>query len=542
MAIHLSQLTKNFGNHCLFRDLNAHISQGEKVALIGDNGTGKSTLLHILAGLEPASAGQCRCRGSISLLSQQIPDNPTKTLLETIMPQHIQHKLELLRAAEQALLTPNPAVLERYAHAEEAFRLADGYTIEQQAQTLLSQFGLPEKVKLAQLSGGQQRRVMLCRLLLGDADILLLDEPANHLDSEGRKWLVQWIQQSAKTIVLVSHDRHVLNQCVTRVLELERGQLHSYAGNYQQAMAQKQQLYDAHERDYVAYQHKVKALSQAKNRLKSRAQSAGKWNSQRMRDGDISLAKFKAENASSTLAKQARGIEKRLDRLEPVSQPFINRERLRVPLDSNPHSPQDVVILQDFGVARGKRQLISNLSFTLKRGDKLALLGANGTGKSSLIAAILGNSQGVTGLCRIAQGVRVYQLLQHGQELAEDQTCLQALQGANAGLKAADIYYLLVQLGIKRPPETPISQLSGGQHTRLSLACLAVTSANLLILDEPSNHLDIAMITLLEDILQNFQGSLIFSSHDHALVQRVATHRLELPSHRVERARDKGIA
>lgn len=565
MAIHLSQLGKNFADTSLFNNLTTHISKGEKVALIGKNGSGKTTLLRIIAGLEPASQGTCQCSASIRLLSQQMPQQLEQSSLEASIPATIRtlrHKLchaeKALREASsqdaiatQSTLEPSletalktsletalETALEHYTLAEEAFRLAGGYNIEQQAKTWLSRFAIPEHARLEQLSGGQQRRVMLSRLLLSEAAILLLDEPANHLDMQGRAWLVDWINQSDKTMIIVSHDRYVLDNCVTRVLELERGQLHSYAGNYQEAMAHKRQLADAQARNYSAYQKKVKALTQAKNRLKSQAKSAGKWNSKRAPDGDINASKAKAEDVSRTLANRARSLEKRLDRLEQVAQPFIDRSRIRVPLDTQPHSPQDVLVLKDFTLARGNRQLIPTLNFTLQRGDKVALLGANGTGKSSLIQAILGDTRGVTGSCHVAQGIRIYQLLQHGQELSAAQSCLQALQSARSSLQYSDAYYLLAQVGIQLAPETPIVQLSGGQRTRLSLACLAVTNANFLLLDEPSNHLDIAMITVLEGILQDFQGSVLFSSHDRTLVEKVATHRLELPSGTVARVRE----
>jgi ATP-binding cassette subfamily F protein 3 len=425
---------------------------------------------------------------------------------------------------------PTEENLERFADAEEQFRLLDGYGFMARAEAVLQGLQLNAAANTARLSGGQQRRVMLAAQLLAPGDLLLLDEPTNHLDAASLEWLEQWVTGNPATILLVSHDRAFLDATVTSVAELERGVLSVWPGNYSQALELKATARAAQQRLYDAQQRSKRALDSEISRLGSQARSAGKFNQRRAGNQALILAKAKAENVSRTLAKRAQALERRAAQTEEAGKPFDDRTVLQVPLPEVPTGPTEVLRIEDLTLQRGGRTLLQDFSLVLRRGEKLALLGPNGSGKSSLLQAILGQLQPQQGSITPGSGLSVFHSSQHGAELQAYVTLGNAILDAQPELRRQDLFSLLAQLGLPADPGFLVADLSGGQLTRLALARLAVTRASLLLLDEPTNHLDLRMVEALESTLVSYPGTILFASHDRRLVQAVATRRLNLGS------------
>ena len=526
MGIVLRGVARRFGDRQIFEEVSFELNAGEKVALTGRNGGGKSTLLRLMAGFERPDAGSVQASGRPALLAQHA-NLKEGTLLESVTPAELLDAGRALEAAQEKLNDPTPEHLAAFSGAEERYRLLGGYDFGARASAVLAGLSLRPDARTDALSGGQQRRAMLAALLLSPADLLLLDEPTNHLDLESLAWLEGWLRDTDAGVLIVSHDRAFLDATVTKVAELERGKLHIYPGNYTGAMAIKAELRAAQGRQHEAQERKRAALESEMRGLRSRGESAGKFNHKRAGNTTLMAAKNKAESASGTYARRAKALEKRLEQMEVVEKPYQDLTRVEVPLEGVPSGPGEVLTVENLTLERGGRMLFSDLSLTLRRGEKLALVGPNGGGKSSLIAAILGRLPHA-GRVTFGHGLTVYWAGQHAEELASFTTLEEAVRDANGALKTQELYALLAQLGLPPRPDFPLSDLSGGQRTRLTLARLAVTRAMLLILDEPTNHLDIQAIEALETLLAGFPGTLLFASHDRRLVERVATGRLEV--------------
>jgi ATP-binding cassette subfamily F protein 3 len=522
VSITLRSVAKSFGDVLVFSDVTFDLHPGEKIALVGRNGSGKSTLLKLIAGLDEPTHGTVTVQGTVGLLEQQV-GQPDRTVMDAVTPPALDTARRALRAAQALLIDPTSEHLERYANAEDAFRTAGGYDFDLRVSTVLGGLDLPRDRLIRELSGGQQRRVMLAALLLTPAEVLLLDEPSNHLDARSVEWLEQWVKDAPAAVLIASHDRAFLDATVTRVLELERGELHAYPGNYTSAMLVKAQHLAAQHRQYETYTRKREALSEEMHVRQSKARSAGAYNPRRARDNDKLLSKGKAQNAQVVNASRAKAMERRLAQMDVVDKPFDDRTVVDIPLPEVPHGPADVIRADDLILARGGRVLVQHLNFTLRRGEKVALTGPNGSGKSSVIEAALGRLAPAGGRITLGPGLNVYWAGQHAEELRAFGSLGEALRDAQPALRTQDVYHLLAQLGLPARPETPIDALSGGERTRLTLARLAVTRASLLVLDEPTNHLDVRAIEALETLLVQYRGAVLFSSHDRRLVARVAT-------------------
>lgn len=453
MSIALRAVAKGYGGIAVLEDVSLKVGRGDKVALIGPNGGGKSTLLRIAAGLERPDAGSVVVEGRVAYL-------------------------------EQAATAPTDR------------------------------------------SGGQARKAQLAERLLADADVYLLDEPTNHLDAAGLAWLERWVRSSPATMLIVSHDRAFLDATVSAVAELERGELTVWPGAYTEALATKATARAAQLRQHDAQARTKRRLEQEAAKLASKGRSADKFDAKRAGNQALILAKAKAENVSRTLARRAKALQERAEKLEPVRKPFEDDGLPEIPLPETPLGPTDVVRFAGFGMERGGKPLVGELDLVLRRGEKLALVGPNGSGKSSLLATVTGELAPTTGT--VSVGVTPFVLSQHGTELDAFLTVEEALRDAQGALRRQDLHYLLARMGLPTDPSAPVATLSGGQRTRLALARLSVTRSPLLVLDEPTNHLDVRMVEALERLLVAYPGAVLLASHDRRLVGAVAERALRL--------------
>jgi ATPase subunit of ABC transporter with duplicated ATPase domains len=520
VVLRVREVARVYGDQTVFEKVDFDLGAGERLALIGENGGGKSTLLRVLAGVEAPDAGTVTRTGRAALLVQHA-NAGTGTVLDAVTPEDLRGAQRAFHLASEQLDQGTDAALSAFAEAEETYRRVDGYDFGARAIRVLHGLDLDPQASAARLSGGQIRRVMLARLLLSPAELYLLDEPTNHLDADGAAWLEGWIRASGAAFVLVSHDRAFLDAAATRTAELERGRLTVYPGAYTAAMEVKATLREARERDHAAYRRKREVLDEERRRQTSIG--SVKENRRRARDNDKFLSSHKAGRAQQIHASRARAMQKQIERLDAqaTDKPFQDQRALRLDLPAAPPGPAEVLTVRDLTVTRGEREVLSGIWLDVRRGERIALSGPNGGGKSTLLAALLG-SLPHTGEVRWGQGLHLYAAGQHGEELARLGTVGEALLAANPALTLHQLHEVAAQVDLPGGPAFPVADLSGGQRTRLSLARLGVTRAQVLVLDEPTNHLDLRAIEALEALLLAFPGTVLLASHDRALVRKVA--------------------
>lgn len=536
MSLRLRAVAKRHGDRTLFQAVDLDVASGEKTALIGPNGSGKSTLLRLIAGLEAPDAGTIHVRGTVSLLAQ-VTEAGDARVSDWLLPPALALAAADLAAAERGLTAATPVAIERYAAAEERFRAAGGYDHATRTERVLDGLAIDGGARMSELSGGQRRRVHLARQLLTRADLLLLDEPTNHLDRDGIEWLESWLRASDAAAVVVSHDRQFLDATVSSVAELTSGSLTPWPGNYSAALALKEAALATQHRRHEAEARKKRELEVEAARLRSAGRSADRFNRRRAGNQAVVLAKAKAENVSRTLAGRARALERRLDRFEVTPAPREDEAVVTIPTAPTPSAgtrpgatadeprtgPTEVVRLAGVTLERGGRRLFTGLDLLIRRGERVALVGANGSGKSSLIATVVGELAPTAGTVTLGRGLTWRFAGQHGEELGAFVTVEDAVRDANPLISRQELHHLLARLGLPPDPQREVVTLSGGQRTRLSLARSSVSRAALLILDEPTNHLDAGMVAALEEHLMARAGTLLFASHDRRLVARVAT-------------------
>ena len=500
-----SNLSKSYGSQDVFDGISFEIPHGAKIALVGPNGSGKTTLLHLIVGLETASSGVLhRSKGlHVAYLPQQADFSADGTLWEAMEKvfAHLQAQAAKLRRLEQAMADPTTSegAMQRYSSALQAFELAGGYTYEQRIEYVLSGLGFAEhdfRRPVSQLSGGQKTRASLARLLLEEPDLLLLDEPTNHLDLAGIEWLESYLHAWKGAVVVVAHDRAFLDAVVDRVWEIMWGRMEHYRGNYSAHVIQKADYKARQQAEYERQQQHIKQTEE-----------------------------FIRRNISGQLTRQAQGRRTRLERVERIERPRDYRP-MSLSLGEKVARSGDLVMgLYDLDVGYpAAAPLFAAKEFELRRGQRVALLGSNGSGKTTLVRTILGQLSALTGQVHVGANVHMGYFAQGHANLDPTKTALETILDAGGPkisqardwlgryrFSGDDVYKL-------------VGDLSGGEQARVALAVLALQGANVLILDEPTNHLDIPSQEVLQEVLANFEGTLLIVSHDRYLIRNLATH------------------
>lgn len=494
-------LSKYYGAQDIFSDVSFQIAHGDKIALVGANGVGKTTLLRIIAGLESPSSGQLHIAKGIRIgyLSQNANVQSKHTLYQEMLQvfAHLQAQQERLRELEAEMADPNrrAKAMERYGELLQVFELAGGYTYEHEIKRVLMGLGFEEAdfdQPMTMLSGGQRTRAQLAKLLLSNPNLLLLDEPTNHLDLQATQWLEQYLAQWKGSLVVVAHDRYFLDTVANRVWEMSFGVLEQYSGNYSHYIPLRSERLRQRHAEYEAQQEYIAHAEEF-------------------------IRRYKAGQRS----REARGREKRLQYLVPVERPR-QQKTMKFELTSKVRGGNNVLTIRGLQVGYD-HPLIRCPDLLLLRRQRVALLGPNGCGKTTLLKTIIGEVPPLAGQVKVGINVQVAYLAQGHENLREENAVLEEiLRVKDLPLEAARGYlgrFLFTGDDVFKR----IASLSGGERSRVALAMLALQGANLLLLDEPTNQLDIPSQELLEQVLQNFDGTILFVSHDRYFIDALAT-------------------
>ncbi len=505
LLLSCKDLARGFKGEPLFEGVTFELFHGERVGFVGPNGAGKTTLMRLLAGLDTPDQGDVRLHaGARIALLQQVAEFPGGRSLydeaKAAFAELLAAQEEMVQVAEklaQAREEPErQALSDRYDRLNEMLQHNDAYTLDHRIEEVLGGLGFPAadfQRELRSFSGGQQRRVLLAKLLLASPDVMLLDEPSNHLDIAAVRWLENYLSQLPQAMIIVSHDRYFLNKVTTKTLELHAQQITSYPGNFDQYVRLREDR----------YLHQLK-----------------EWESQR--EYIEKQEEYIRRVHYGQLAKQAQSRKKQLDKIEEVERPT----RVSGPSISFPEVVRtgDVVFeVEELTKAFGDKVLFSKLSFALQRGKCMGIMGPNGCGKTTLLKILLGQESPTSGEVKLGHLVRPGYLDQHLKLLPEEQSVLKAVwPEPDPDLNTQKMRDLLGRFGLHGDKvDQKVKLLSGGERSRAALARLVVEEANVLVLDEPTNHLDIWACESLEQALQAFEGTVIVVSHDRYFLNRV---------------------
>lgn len=516
LLVNFSKVSKDFGGNIVFRDIDLEIMEGERIGLVGENGGGKSTLFRLLAGIETPTDGVISRRRNLTIgyLSQEVdPGQSHKTVFEAVsevtqelvdLPLTLS-QLEARMADPQVAADPDAmaAVLDEYGKAQERFEALGGYTLEHKVESVLHGLGFGPAwydQEVGTLSGGEKKLVNLARILIKMPDLLLLDEPDNHLDLEAKAWLEQYIQSYAGTVLIISHDRQLLDRAVKKIFELEDGKISVYAGNYSYYFEERQRRLLKQYELFTIQQDEIKRLEASMRQLKG-------WS-----------------KLNDKFATRAEDMAKRIERArqEGVDRPILIRDKIKVNLDAD-RSGKKVLEVKGLSKSFDERMLFEPFDITILYGERVGIVGANGSGKTTLLKTMMEMIPPGTGSVKIGASVVVGYYAQEQETLPFDSTPLDFVRRIKAMNEPQAISFLHGLLFSYEDIRTPIRRLSGGEKSRLQLARLMLTDANFLLLDEPTNNLDIASVEVLEAALEEFEGTILTVSHDRYFLDKIVT-------------------
>lgn len=514
MILSCNNISKSFGTDVIIKSCSFNIEDHEKAAIVGINGAGKSTLLKIITGIEPADTGLVTLAKDKTLgyLSQQQNLNSDNTIYDELLSvkQYILDMEAQLRSIENQMKSADDTALEtlmkKYSDLNHEFELNNGYAYKSEITGVLKGLGFAEEdftLNVNTLSGGQKTRVALGRLLLSKPDIILLDEPTNHLDMESISWLENYLLNYSGAVLIVAHDRYFLDKIVSKIIELDNGNATVFSGNYTDYASKKAILRNMQLKEYLNQQREIKHQEEV-------------------------ITKLKQFNREKSI-KRAESREKMLNKMEFVDKPEILNDKMDIKLEPNVISGNDVLTVDNLTKGFDGTVLFDNISFQIKRGERVALIGSNGTGKTTILKLINGIIPADSGSIYLGAKVNIGYYDQEHHVLDPDKTIFDEIRDAYPDLNNTQIRNTLAAfLFTNEDVFKYIKDLSGGERGRVSLAKLMLSNANFLILDEPTNHLDITSKEILENALNSYTGTVLFVSHDRYFINSTATRIIEL--------------
>ena len=519
MILTATNISKSFGSNEIIKDANFLVNEHEKVAIVGVNGAGKTTLLKILIGEEHADSGNVIPAKDAKLgYLRQINNVDSKLSiideLYTVIEHILSMEKRMLDMQEQMQHLSGEALEELYSSytaLTHNYELMDGYAAKSKVTGILKGLGFNENEfdrKINTLSGGQKTRVFLAKLLLEEPDIILLDEPTNHLDLRSIEWLESYLLNYKGAVIIVSHDRYFLDKIVSKVIDIENSVVTMYSGNYSDFSAKKQMLIDAKMKEYLNQQQEI-------------------------RHQEAVISKLKQFNREKSI-KRAESRQKQLEKIERVEAPQTHIENMRLSLDISKESGKDVLSVNNLSKSFDEKHLFSNINFEIKRGERVAIIGDNGTGKTTLLKIINGLLSPDSGEVIYGSNVVIAYYDQEHQVLHMDKTLFDEISDTYPEMTNTQIRNILAAfLFTGEDVYKKIGDLSGGERGRVSLVKLMLSKANFLLLDEPTNHLDILSKDVLESALNSFPGTICYVSHDRYFINKTATRILDLTGNRL---------
>ena len=514
MILQVSQISKSFGEDCILDNVSFNIENNEKAAVVGVNGAGKSTLFKIIVGEMASDGGNVILSKDATLgyLAQHQTFSAGSTIYDEIllMKKDVMDLEDRIRSLEKSMQNATGEQLEtlmrQYADANHAFESMNGYAYKSEVTGVLKGLGFTEEefgLNVNTLSGGQKTRVSLAKLLLSNPDIILLDEPTNHLDMNSVKWLETYLSSYKGAVLVISHARYFINKTATKIIELENSRSRVYNGNYDSFSEKKAAIRKAEQNAWLKQQEEIKHQ-------------------------EAVIEKLKSYNREKSI-KRAESREKMLEKMEVLDRPSADPKSMNLKLTPNILSGMDVLKIEGLGKSYGTNLLFENFTTLIRRGEKVAIIGDNGTGKTTLLKIICGLVKADAG--KITLGAKVYPGYYDQEQLNINmyKSAFDEIHDAYPDLDNTKVRNTLAAFLFTGDDVFKLnSELSGGERARVALAKLMLSKSNFLMLDEPTNHLDIMSSEILEDAIRNYEGTVLYVSHDRYFINSTATRIIDL--------------
>lgn len=513
MILSCNHISKSYGVDPILHDCSFFVNDNEKAAIVGNNGTGKSTMMKIIMGELSADEGTVtlskdKTIGYLAQYQDLSSHNSIYDEVKSVKQNLIDMETRLMEYEKQMSHVTGDELsklMEAYTNLEHRFQLLNGYSYKSEIEGVIKGLGFTEDdfhKQIGTLSGGQKTRVALCKLLLEKPDIIMLDEPTNHLDLNSIKWLENYLLNYNGAVLVVAHDRYFLDKIVTKVIEIENHKCHVYDGNYSAFAVKKKEMRQAQMNLYLKQQSEIKHQEEVIARLRS----------------------YKQEK----FYKRAESREKKLEKMDIIEKPLEIQDNMTISLEPDIVSGNDVLSVENLSKTYNTT-LFSNLSFEIKRGEHVALIGDNGTGKTTILKIINNLADADTGTIRLGTNVHIGYYDQEHHNLSDNNTLFEEIADAYPDMTNTKIRNTLAAFMFTGDDVFKrVSDLSGGEKGRLSLAKLMLSEANLIILDEPTNHLDMTSKEILENAINNYTGTVLYVSHDRYFINQTAGRILEL--------------
>lgn len=507
----VNNITKSFGGNIIFENISLEIKNGERVGLVGRNGSGKTTIFQLLTGMESLDAGAIHMKKGTRIGHvAQIPKFDEAMTVYDVLNSAFKTEKELereMRTLEKNMeeeLEPSALqrLMERYGAIQEKFAFLGGYEIEANIMKVANGLQVTELFlrSFLELSGGEQTKVSLAYMLLQKPDLLLLDEPTNHLDLFAVEWLEQFLKEYNGTVMVISHDRYFLDEVVTKIFDLEDGEIHVYHTNYSRFVEEKEERLLQEFQAYQEQQKKIKKMKEAIKRLRE-------WANQ-------------ANPPNEGLHKRARSMERALERMEKLKKPILERKQMGLQFEGQERSGKDVVVMKEVSKGFAGHPLLNEANLHVRFQERAAIVGRNGTGKTTLLKLLLEEMEPDAGEIRVGSSVKIGYLSQHAYGNMKSNV-LEAFREYVAVTEGEARHILAKFLFYGPAVFKKVTQLSGGEKMRLRLAQLMYQDINFLILDEPTNHLDIESREVLEEALEQYNGTILAVSHDRYFLNKL---------------------